>query len=121
MSESPSREQVRQQIAREIARVHEDSYGVAATCVEVAAHESFVAVVMDVGLTRGEETLVDAGSADTVVATREAFQTAIEATYKAIVERATGRRVESFASRSIIEENGSWACEVFRLGPAAGR
>jgi uncharacterized protein YbcI len=118
MSEAPSAEQVKDEIAREIARVHEDSYGVAASHVDVALHESFVVVLMDVGLTRGEQTLVDAGSSETVVASREAFQMAIAATFSAIVERATGRRVEQFASRSTIDEGGAWASEIFRLGPS---
>jgi len=119
MSEAPSVGQVKDEIARELSRIHEDSYGVLPSGVEVALHENFVTVLMDVGLTRGEETLVDAGAGDTVVASREAFQTAIRATFTAVVERATGRRVEQFASRATIDENGAWASEIFRLGPAA--
>jgi uncharacterized protein YbcI len=118
MSEAPSAEQVKDEIAREIARVHESSYGVLPTNVDVALHENFVVVVMDVGLTRGEETLVDAGNSDTVVASREAFQSAIAATFSAVIERATGRRVKQFASRARIDEESAWASEVFRLGPA---
>jgi uncharacterized protein YbcI len=118
MSEAPSVAQVKDEIAREIARVHVDSYGVAPGRVDVALHENFVVVVMDVGLTRGEQTLIDADSAGTVVASREAFQKAIAATYSAVVERATGRRVEQFASRSTIDEGSPWASEVFRLGPS---
>jgi uncharacterized protein YbcI len=120
MTEAPSTAQMKEEIAREIARVHEDSYGVPATRLEVAIEENFVAVLMDVGLTRGEETLVGAGSEDAVVASREAFQAAIGATFSAVVERATGRRVERFASRAIVDEGTPWACEIFRLGPAAG-
>jgi uncharacterized protein YbcI len=118
MTEAPSAEQVKEEIAREIARVHEDSYGVMPSLVDVALHENFVVVVMDVGLTRGEETLVDAGNSDTVIASREAFQGAIEATFSAVVERATGRRVKQFASRAAIDEESAWATEIFRLGPA---
>jgi uncharacterized protein YbcI len=114
---APSTDQVEAEIAREIARVQEDSYGVAARGVEVMIKGDFVAVMMDVELTRGEQTLVDASHRDTVTATREAFQEAIAATFTAIVERATGRRVERFASRAVIEDDGSWAIEAFRLSP----
>jgi uncharacterized protein YbcI len=117
VSEAPSVEQVRGEIAREIARVHEDSYGVSPSRVQVALDETFVIVLMDVGLTRGEETLVDAGHSKTVVASREAFQEAIGATFCAVVERATGRRVVQFASRSTIDEESAWSSEIFRLSP----
>jgi uncharacterized protein YbcI len=119
MSDAPTSEQVKEEIAREIGRVHEDSYGVSPSNMDVALHESFVVVLMDVGLTRGEQTLVDAGSGDTVIASREAYQSAIGATFSAVVERATGRRVVQFASRATIDEHGAWASEIFRLGPAA--
>lgn len=118
MSEAPSVEQVKDEIARELGRIHEDSYGVAPSRVEVALHQNFITVLMDVGLTRGEETLVNAGASETVVASREAFQRAIAATFSAVVERATGRRVEQFASRAIIDEGGAWASEIFRLAPS---
>jgi uncharacterized protein YbcI len=114
----PGAEQVADEIAREIARVHEDSYGAAANDVEVLIKGNFVAVMMDVELTRGERTLVHAGSSDAVINSREAFQKAIAATFSAIIERATGRRVERFASRAVIDDGGAWAIEAFRLTPA---
>lgn len=120
MSESaPSPEAVKSEIAREIVRVHEDSYGESATNVEVALHEGFVAVVMDVVLNRAEQTLVGAGNEDSVQTTREAFQGAIAPTFTAIVERASGRRVTGFASRTIVAPQKSWSVEIFRLGDEA--
>jgi uncharacterized protein YbcI len=115
----PSAEQVSDEIAREIARVHADSYGAAASEVEVLIKGDSVAVMMEVELTRGESTLTDAGHEDAVVNSREAFQEAIAATFSAIVERATGRRVERFASRTVIDEDGAWSIEAFRLAPTA--
>ena len=115
----PGADQIAAEIAREIARVHEDSYGAPANEVEVLLKRDSVAVLMDVELTRGELTLVEAGSKDAVIASREAFQGAIAATFSAIVERATGRRVARFASRAVIDESGAWAVEAFRLAPSS--
>lgn len=116
----PDVEAMKAEIAREIVRVHEDSYGTGADNVEVALHDGFVAVVFDVSLSRAERTLVDSGNADSVKVTREAFQEAIRPTFSAIVERAMGRRVIGFASRTIVEPGGSWSVEAFRLAVAGG-
>jgi uncharacterized protein YbcI len=115
----PGIEQVAAEIARGIARVHADSYGAPAKGVEVLIKGDSVAVMMEVELTDGESTLVDAGSQDTVINSREAFQDAIAATFSAIVERATGRRVKRFASRTLIDDDGAWSVEAFRLASTA--
>jgi uncharacterized protein YbcI len=104
------------EIAREIERVHDEAYGGALSNINVQVNDNLVVVVMDVEFNRAEQTLVDAGNADSVRATREAFQDAIAPTFKAIVERATGRTVESFASRMIMEP--PWSAEIFRLAPS---
>jgi uncharacterized protein YbcI len=118
MSSHPGMEQIADEIAREITRVQEDSYGAPANGVEVLIKGDFVTVMMDVELTRGESTLVEAGSADVVISSREAFQQAIASTFSAIIERATGRRVARFASRAVIDDDGAWAIEAFRLAPS---
>jgi uncharacterized protein YbcI len=119
---SPSPEAIKGQIARELVRVHEDSYGETAYNVEVVLHETLVAVVMDLELTPAEVTLIGSGYSDSVKESRETYQAAIGDTYIAIVERATGRRVTSFASRSVIEGDRPWAMELFRLeGRASDR
>jgi uncharacterized protein YbcI len=112
---APSSEQVKDEIAREISRVHLDAYGEPVSNLEVAIHDGFVAVMMEIELSRAEETLIDAGSPESVKVSREAFQGAIEATFTAIVERATGRRVTSFASRTVVLESPPWSVEVFRF------
>ena len=73
-------------------------------------------VVLDIELTQAEQTLIDAGRPDAVTGIRESFQEAIGATFSAIVERATGRRVISFVSQMSIEP--LYALEVFRLTPS---
>jgi uncharacterized protein YbcI len=108
-------EVAKEEIAREIVKVHQESYGTSARKVQVALHDDFIAVVLDLDLTQAERTLIERGNSDSVKATREAFQEAIEPTFTAIVERAVGRRVIGFASRTIVGTGGSWSIEAFRL------
>ena len=65
-----------------------------------------------------EQFLIDSGEAEGVIHVRSRYQTAIEATFRAAVERGTGRRVVSFAS--ITELDPNYVIETFRLGPAEG-
>ncbi len=112
---APSAEQVRDEIAREILRVHEDSYGTGASEMTVHLSGDTVLIVIDVELTAAERTLIGAAQHEAVKATREAFQQAIGPTFIAIVERATGRRVGSFISSMSVE--GLYSIEFFRLEP----
>ena len=51
---------------------------------------------------------------DGVIEVRGRYQQAIETTFRAAVERITGRRVTSFASVTKLEPN--YVVEIFRLG-----
>lgn len=112
---TPDPELVKAEIAREIARVHLDSYGEPAHDVHVVLHDRFVSVLMSVKLSRAEKTLLGAGRVEGVRAARETFQEVIAATFIAVVERATGRRVDGFASRTVIDPAAPWSAEIFRL------
>ena len=114
-SEGVSPEAVREEIAQEILKVQENTYGVGARAIKVDVLDDTVLVVIDVELAVSEQTLLNAGHGDAVKAAREAFQDAIASTFKAIVERATGRRVDSFVSHMSVE--GPYAVELFRLHP----
>ena len=104
----------RDQIATEILRVHEESYGTGAGSVAVHILEDAVFVVLDeLELSALERTLLDGGHDDVISDTRAAFQTAIEGTFGAIVERATGRRVTSFLSNTSVRS--LYSVEIFRL------
>jgi uncharacterized protein YbcI len=108
--------EVETEIAREIRAVHEENYRVGAGEIHVHVVADFVLVVLDVELTQAEQTLIDAGRPDAVTGVRESFQEAIAATFSAIVERATGRRVISFVSHMSVEP--LYELEVFRLAPS---
>lgn len=117
MSESAAdHEQVRTQIAREISDLHLQSYGQPVEDVAVELGERFVAVVMDIVLSPAERLLLDGGRHDAVRRGREEYQAVIEPIFTAVVERASGRRVDGFASRTVVHgQDPPWSSEVFRL------
>ena len=115
----PTREQVEEEISTELVRVHEDSYGEGAHDVTVLVSEEAVLVILDVVLTEAEKTLIDAGKHEAVRGAREAYQEAVTTTFKAVIERATGRRVSSWVSR--MSTDPVYSVEVFRLAPRAPR
>ena len=98
--------------------VHRASYGVGAEEIHVHVTGDFVLVALDVELTKAEQTLLDSGKPEAVTGIRESYQEVIGATFSAIVERATGRRVISFVSQMNVEP--LYALEVFRLAPEDG-
>ena len=63
-----------------------------------------------------EEFLISEGHGEAVGRVRTQYQKAIEPTFRAAVERATGRRVIGFASHVQLEEP-RFMTEIFRLEP----
>ena len=112
---TPTQAQVEAEIVEELRRVHVDSYGTAASNIDVHIGGDVVLAVIDVELTAAERTLLSAGENEAVKITREAFQQAIAPTFTAIIERATGRRVYGFISAMSIEP--LYSIEFFRLVP----
>ncbi|PWU22132.1 MAG: hypothetical protein C5B48_10625 [Candidatus Rokuibacteriota bacterium] len=112
---SPPRAQVESTLAAEILKVHEESYGTGASDIQTHYFDDNVLIIIDVELSRAEQTLREAGRGEAVKATREAFQAAIGPTFNAIVERATGRRVDMFFSWMHVDP--PTAVELFRLRP----
>jgi uncharacterized protein YbcI len=113
--EPPSQQQVRDEIAREILRIYEESYGTGGARAEALVADSWVFVVLDgLELLPNEQFLVENGKQDTVMQVRTHYQHAIRSSFSAAVERATGRTVVGFASTTSVEEPRFMA-EVFRL------
>jgi uncharacterized protein YbcI len=112
----PTTDEVATQIGDELLRIHRESYGKGAARAEVLMSEDAVYCLMDdVELLPNEAFMIEAGKGDAVVQIRSQYQHAIETTFRAAVERATGRRVVSFASVTKLSPN--YAVEIFRLGP----
>jgi uncharacterized protein YbcI len=111
----PSEAEVQTEISREILRIHEESYGKGATAAHTYVGNGYVVVVLDdPELLPNEKFLLDNGKRDTVMQVRTQYQHAIQASFRAAVERATGRRVVGFASTTNFEDH-RFVAEIFRL------
>ena len=105
-------------IAADLLRIHEESYGASAARAQALMGDDAVVVFLDdVELQHSEEFLIEAGEGQAVIDVRGRYQQAIETTFRAAVERATGRRVTSFVSATKLDPN--YVVEIFRLAPAA--
>jgi uncharacterized protein YbcI len=112
----PTTDDVSAEVVEEVLRIHRETYGKGAQRADVAVCENVVYCILDeLELLPNEEFIIDAGRADTVVEIRMHDQQAIETTFRPAVERATGRRVVSFASITKLSPN--YVVGVFRLGP----
>ena len=108
---------VAQAVCRDILAIHRDSYGRGAENATAHVLDDTVIVILEgLELLPNEEFMIDKGQADAVRELREHFQQAIASTFRAAVERATGRRVIGFASHAQLEEP-RFAVEIFRLEP----
>jgi uncharacterized protein YbcI len=111
----PTPEKVRSEVAREILRIHAEAYGRGAGRTEALVTEGWVIVILDdLELLPNEQFLVDNGERDTVAQVRTRYQRAIQSTFSAAIERATGRRVIGFASTTSVEEP-RFMTEIFKL------
>ena len=108
--------EVQEAIASEILRIHEESYGSGAQDVRTLILEDWVVVVLDgVELAANEKFLVDHGKRDAVAHVRSQYQHAIQDSFRAAIERATGRKVIGFSSSTSVEEP-RFMVEAFKLG-----
>lgn len=113
---APQIEQIERELAAELLRIHQEAYGRGAGASRVHyLQDTIICLMDDLELLPNEEFLIKEGHGDGVVEVRSRYQQAIEATYRAAVERATGRRVISFTSSTKLDPN--WLIEVFRLAP----
>jgi uncharacterized protein YbcI len=111
----PTEQQVRDELAREILRIHEQSYGKGAGNAQAMVFGEWVVVVLgELELLPNEKFLVESGKADTVTQVRHQYQLAIQSSFRAAVERATGRTVVGFASTTSVEDH--FMAEIFKLG-----
>jgi uncharacterized protein YbcI len=111
----PSAEEVRNEISREILRIHEESYGNGAGNAHAYIDDDFVIVVLDdLELLPNEKFLVDHGKQETVLQVRTQYQHAIQASFRAAIERATGRTVVGFASTTSVDAP-RFVAEIFKL------
>jgi uncharacterized protein YbcI len=114
----PTKSQVADAICRDIVAIHLDSYGRGADRAEAHIVDDTVFVILDgLELLPNEEFLIQSGRPEAVVSLRSQFQQAIGPTFRAAVERATGRRVRGFVSHVQLDEDPPFVVEIFRLEP----
>jgi uncharacterized protein YbcI len=107
---------VSERISREIAKIHEESYGRPPKVVKTYLLDDAVVSVVEMDLLRHEQLIVDNGNHPSVREIRKAYEEAIGTTFKANVEHSTGRRVIGFLSDTHIAP--PFSVEFFKLGPA---
>jgi len=114
---APTPEVVADAVCRDILAIQRHSYGRGAENAKAHVLDDTVIVILDgLELLPNEEFMIGRGRAGAVRELREHFQQAIESTFRAAVERATGRRVTGFASHVQLDEP-TFAVEIFRLEP----
>lgn len=104
------------QISDAIVRIMREQTGRGPVSCRVIMDGNAVIALLHETMTKGEQTLVDHGHVQEVLAIRRAFQDAARAEFTAEVERITGRVVETFMSTN--HAHPDRAAEIFLLdGP----
>jgi uncharacterized protein YbcI len=103
-------------ISEQITTIHTESYDTPVKRAVTHVLDDLVIVVLDIELSMIERRMIEFGNGHLVHELRHAVQLAEAASFKAVVERATGRRVVAFASHTHLEP--PFASELFRLGPS---
>ena len=106
---------MRSAISQAIVRIHAEHYGKGATQAKTYVWDDLVVTVLRDVLTTAERTLIEVDRAETVRSVRTTFQFTMEATFRAAIERLTGRRVLSFMSQ--VDPQNGLGVEVFVLEP----
>jgi uncharacterized protein YbcI len=109
---------MRSAISQAIVRIHAEHYGKGATQAKTYVWDNLVVTVLRDVLTVAERTLIGVDRAETVRELRTTFQFSLEPTFRAAVERVTGRRVHSFMSQ--VDPRNGLGVEVFVLEPVDG-
>jgi uncharacterized protein YbcI len=91
-------------ISTSIVRILRDHYGRGPMKAKTYVLDDLIVVVMrGSGYTPLEQTIMDSGRPDRVVAMREEFQTTMQERYKRTIRELTGRNVTAFLSQAHVE------------------
>jgi uncharacterized protein YbcI len=101
-------------------QLHANLYGRGPTRAKTHLTESFALCILEDVFTPAERTLIGAGHAAQVQATRAAFLDAVEPEFITVAEMATGRKVRSFVSAVHIETDIAVEVWLFEPVPADG-
>ena len=106
---------LRSALANAMVGIKKRYYGRGPERARAYIEDDYIFVVLDGGLTRNEETLLEAGKQDLVRTYRLAFQEAITDLAVGAVEELAGRRVIGYHSQIVF--NPTKAFEIFALEP----
>jgi uncharacterized protein YbcI len=104
---------VRAEISNAMVGLMKDFYGKGPTKAKTFLNDNYVFCVMEGGLTRNEETLIQRGHEDLVRNYRLRFQEAMEEPTVEAIQRITGRNVIGYHSQIVF--NPERAFEIFVL------
>jgi uncharacterized protein YbcI len=91
-------------ISNSIVAILREHYGRGPMKAKTYALDDIIVVVMrGSGFTALEQTIMDSGEPDRVIAMREDFQRVMATLYRDTIERLTGRRVLAFLSQAHVE------------------
>jgi uncharacterized protein YbcI len=107
---------LRAELANAMVGLKKEFYGKGPVASKAYINDNYIFVVLEEGLTRNEQTLLDAGQESLVRNYRLAFQEAMTATTTEAVERLTGRKVIGYHSQ--ITFNPTLGFEIFALDEA---
>ncbi|MEA2282093.1 MAG: hypothetical protein QOK21_2700 [Solirubrobacteraceae bacterium] len=114
----PGQGQLRTAIANALVGLKKQYYGRGPTAAKTYICDDYVFVVMEGGLTRNEETLLEAGREALVREYRLSFQEAVTNTITSTVEALVGRRVIGYHSQIVFHPHRVF--EIFVLEPEGG-
>lgn len=100
-------------ISREIVRIKAEHYGKGPTEAKSYQFDIFLVSVLKGGLTRLEETLLEAGEEDLVRQVRLSFQHQVGPEFTGAVERISGRKVLAYESQIVTDP--TYIFELFVL------
>jgi uncharacterized protein YbcI len=112
-SASSRRQSMRSEISNAMVGLKKEFYGKGPTKAKTYLNDNYVFCVMEGGLTRNEQTLIDRGHEDLVRTYRLRFQEAMEAPTVEAVQRITDRSVLGYHSQIVF--NPERAFEIFVL------
>ena len=104
-------------VVKEIESIYRESYGTGAgsATAEFVGVDALVCFLEELEFLPHEQFLIDNGREEQLIHTRHDFQQAIAASFRAAVERATGRTVRNF--NSITNITPPVAIEIFMFDP----
>lgn len=114
----PDLGEMRSALSNALMRLMKELYGKGPTAAKSFLNDEYVVVVLEGGLTRVEETLLEQGKPEVVREYRLQFQAAVGEQFRGEVERITGRTVLDYHSQLLLDPPRSFEMFVLDEAPA---